>query len=67
MAQAAETMKAMRELRRARGLRELRLVIPDARSKAVRKRIAKQLAALDQSSEAEAMRWTKSVAEFDVQ
>ena len=67
MAQAAERMKAMREVRRARGLRELRLVIPDARSKAVRKRIAKQVAALDQSSEAEAMRWTKSVAEFDVQ
>jgi len=67
MAQAAERMKAMRERRHARGLRELRLVIPDARSKAVRKRIAKQVAALDQSSEAEAMRWTKSVAEFDVQ
>jgi putative transposase len=36
MAQTAERMKAMRERRRARGLRELRLVVPDARSKAVR-------------------------------
>ena len=67
MAQAAERMKAMRDRRRARGLRELRMVIPDARSKAVRKRIAKQVAALDQPSEAEAMRWTEAVAEFDIQ
>jgi len=65
MAHAAERMKAMRERRRAGGLRELRLVIPDARSKAVRKRIAKQVAALDRSSESEAMRWTESVSEFD--
>jgi hypothetical protein len=35
MAHAAERMKAMRDRRRARGLRELRLVIPDARSKTV--------------------------------
>jgi hypothetical protein len=40
MAHAEERMKAMRKRRRARGLRELRLVIPDARSKAVRKRVA---------------------------
>jgi hypothetical protein len=67
MAQAAERMKAMRERRRARGLRELRMVVPDARSKAVRKRIARQVAALDRASETEAMRWTESVAEFDAQ
>jgi len=67
MAQAAERMKAMRERRRARGLRELRMVIPDARSKAVRKRIAKQVAALDQSRESEALLWAESVAEFDAQ
>jgi hypothetical protein len=30
MAPPAERMKAMRERRRARGLRELRLVVPDA-------------------------------------
>jgi hypothetical protein len=46
MALAADRMKAMRERRRARGLRELRLIVPDARSKAVRRRIAKEVAAL---------------------
>ena len=65
MARAADRMKAMRERRRARGLRELRLVIPDARSKAVRKRIARQVAALDPASESEALRWTELVSEFD--
>lgn len=65
MARTAERMKAMRERRRTRGLRELRLVVPDARSKAVRKRVAKQVAGLDQSLEMAAMRWTESVAEFD--
>ena len=65
MAQTAERMKAMRERRRARGLRELRLVVPDARSKSVRRRVAKQVAALDQSRESEAIRWSESVSEFD--
>ena len=65
MAQPAERMKDMRERRRARGLRELRLVVPDARSKAVRRRVAKQVAGLDQSRELSAMRWTESVSEFD--
>jgi hypothetical protein len=60
-------MKAMRERRRARGLRELRLVVPDARSKAVRARIARQVAGLDGSRESEAMAWIESVAEFDAQ
>jgi hypothetical protein len=67
MAQTAERMKAMRERRRARGLRELRLVVPDARSKAVRRRVAKQVAGLDRSRESEAIRWTVSVSEFDAQ
>jgi hypothetical protein len=67
MAQAAERMKAMRERRRARGLRELRLVVPDARSKAVRKRVAKQVAGLDRSREPTAMRWTETISEFDAQ
>jgi len=67
MAETAERMKAMRERRRARGLREVRLVIPDARSKAVRKRVAKQVAGLDRSRESEAMRWIESVSEFDTQ
>jgi mRNA-degrading endonuclease toxin of MazEF toxin-antitoxin module len=35
-------MKAMRERRRARGLEELRLTVPDARSKTVRRRVDAQ-------------------------
>jgi hypothetical protein len=65
MAQAAERMKAMRERRRARGLRELRLLVPDARSKVVRRRVAKQVASLDRAQEVEALRWIESVSELD--
>ena len=67
MALPAERMKAMRERRRARGLRELRLVVPDARSKAVRRRVAKQVAGLGRSHELDAMRWIEAVSEFDSQ
>jgi hypothetical protein len=65
MALAAERMKAMRERRRARGLRELRLIVPDARSKAVRRRVAKQVASLDRARELEALGWIEAVSEFD--
>jgi lauroyl/myristoyl acyltransferase len=65
MAGTADRMKAMRERRRARSLRELRLIVPDARSKAVRKRVAKQVAGLDRSLEMAAMQWMESVSEFD--
>jgi hypothetical protein len=65
MVQAAERMKAMRERRRARGLKELRLIVPDARSKTVRRRVARQVAALDRSRELEALKWIEAVAEFD--
>jgi len=67
MVEAAERMKAMRERRRARGLRELRLVVPDARSKIVRRRVARQVAALDRARELEALRWIEAVSEFDAQ
>ena len=63
--EAAERMKAMRERRRARGLRELRLIVPDARSKSVRRRVAQEVAALDQSRELDALKWIEAVAEFD--
>jgi hypothetical protein len=65
MALAAERMKAMRERRRARGLRELRLIVPDARSKVVRRRVAKEVASLDRARELDAMRWIEAVSEFD--
>ena len=67
MVEAAERMKAMRERRRARGLRELRLVVPDARSKVVRRRVARQVAGLERARELEALRWIEAVSEFDAQ
>ena len=65
MAAPAERMKAMRERRRTRGLRELRLIVPDARSAEVRRRIAEQVARLDQEDEEQALRWIEAVSEFD--
>jgi len=58
-------MKAMRARRRARGLKELRLIVPDARSRTVRQRVARQVAALDRAREREALKWIEAVAEFD--
>ncbi len=65
MAQAAHRMRAMRERRRAQGLRELRLVVPDPHSRAVRRRVARQVTSLDRAAEGEAMRWIEAVSEFD--
>jgi hypothetical protein len=65
MAEPAERMRAMRARRRSRGLRELRLVVPDARSAAVRRQIAEQTARLDPEDEEEAMAWIEAVSEFD--
>ena len=61
----AERMKLMRQRRRARGLRELRLVVADPRSRAVRRRVAKQVAGLDLHRERDALKWIESVSEFD--
>jgi hypothetical protein len=65
MAEPAERMKMMRARRRRLGLRELRLVVPDARSEAVRSRIVAQVAKLDLESERDALLWIESVSEFD--
>jgi hypothetical protein len=65
MAAPAERMKAMRQRRRERGLRELRLVVADARSRAVRRRVAREVAGLDPERERAALRWTEAVSEFD--
>lgn len=61
----AERMRIMRERRRRRGLRELRLVVPDARSKAIRSRIAAQVARMSRDSELEALDWIEEVSEFE--
>jgi hypothetical protein len=65
MAEPAERMKMMRERQRSRGLRELRLLVPDARSAAVRREIAEQVARLDPANEEDAMAWIEAVSEFD--
>ena len=65
MPAAAERMRVMRERRRRRGLRELRLVVPDTRLRSVRRRVAAQVAALTQRGEAEALNWIEAVSEFD--
>jgi hypothetical protein len=62
---AAERMKLMRQRRRARGLREVRLIIADARSRAVRRRVARQVANLTPDSERDALAWIEAVSEFD--
>ncbi|MBV8736704.1 MAG: DUF3018 domain-containing protein [Alphaproteobacteria bacterium] len=46
MVEPAERMKMMRARRRREGLRELRLVVPDARSETVRNRLVAQVARL---------------------
>jgi len=65
LAEPAERMRTMRRRRRAQGLRELRLVVPDARSETVRNRIAAQIAELSPDSEREALLWIEAVSEFD--
>jgi len=55
----------MRERRRSRGLRELRLVVPDSRSQSVRRRVAAQVARLSKADENDALNWIESVSEFD--
>ena len=62
---AAERMKAMRARRRSLGMREVRLNLPDARVTSVRRRIARQVARLNQKSEEYALNWIEAVSEFD--
>ena len=62
---ASERMMAMRERWRVRGLRELCVVVPDARSKAIRRRVAREVAGLDRARELAALGWIEAVSEFD--
>jgi hypothetical protein len=65
MAAPAERMRTMRRRRRARGLRELRLVVADARSQEVRDRVAIAVAGLKADGEREALDWIEAVSELD--
>ena len=67
MASVAERMRAMRARRRAQGLRKLCLFVPSPHSRAVLRRVAKQVAGLDRAAEREAMRWIEAVSVFDAQ
>jgi hypothetical protein len=58
-------MKSMRERRHVKGLREIRLTLPDPHSPSVRRRIADQVARLSASSEKDAMDWIEAISEFD--
>jgi Protein of unknown function (DUF3018) len=65
VAEPAERMKSMRERRRAKGLREVRLVGPDPRDPAVRAQIAEQMKRLDPAAEEDSLRWIEAVSIFD--
>lgn len=65
MAAPAARMKTMRERRRLQGLRELRLIVPDARSLAIRRRVAAQVMRLNAGAESDAIAWIETVSEFD--
>ena len=65
MSAPAERMKQMRERRRKRGLREVRIVVPDSRLASVRRRVAAEVARLIPATEDEALSWIEAVSEFD--
>jgi hypothetical protein len=65
MAEPVERMKMTRARRRRLGLRELHLVVPDARSEAMRDRIAAQVAKLNPDSERNVLLRIEAVSEFD--
>ena len=65
MTAPAQRMKSMRDRRRARGMREIRLVLPDARLAAVRRRVADQVDRLDPKAEEDALNWIEAVSVFE--
>ena len=67
MRAVAERMKDMRKRRRERGLKELRLIVPDTKLAAVRTRVAVEVARLGSESEAEALRFIEAAGEFDAE
>ena len=65
MVAAAERMRSMRVRRGTNGLREVRLMVPDARSSNVRLRVGAAVAALNSATEQDALAWLETVSEFD--
>ena len=46
------------------GKRQVRITLPNPRSEKVRRRVANSVARLNQSEEADALRWVEAVSEF---
>ena len=65
MSAPAERMRQMRERRRKQGLRDVRIVVLDARLASVRRRVAAQVFRLIPNSEDDALSWIEAVSEFD--
>ncbi len=65
MPATAERMKRMRQRRSSADLREVRIVLPDARAPTVRRRVAEQVAGLDGAHERDALLWIEAVGAFD--
>ena len=62
---AADRMRALRERRRLRAEREIRITVPDARTEVVRNRVAQSVNRLDPTLEADALAWIEAVADLD--
>ena len=61
----AERMQSARTRRRAEGKREVRLILPDARTQEVCQRIEEAVAGLNQTNETHALAWIEAVADHD--
>ena len=57
-------VRAVRLRRRAQDKREVRMILPDARSNDVRARVADSVARLDRRHESDALRWTETMADL---
>jgi len=58
-------MRAWRKRQRELNRREIRMMLPDPRSRAVRQRVAASVARLDQVAEDDALSWIEAVSGLD--
>ena len=61
----AERMRMWRNRQREADRREIRMTLPDARSRRVRDRVSEAVARLDPVAEDDALRWIEEVSDFD--
>ena len=62
---AKERMRGWRNRQHSAGRREVRMILPDARSASVRERVARSVASLDPHEEDDALTWIEAVSDFD--